>query len=148
MNLEISNRQNIVELEDNMIAMFNELAIESLKYEGWDEDFEISLSLVDNDEIKELNKTFRGKDSSTDVLSFPLYEASMEEKLLGDIVISIEKAIEQAKEYNHTITRELGFLFVHSMLHLMGYDHNDEENTKNMRKKEEAILQNLGLIRK
>lgn len=111
------------------------------------EDFEISITLTNNAAIKELNQRFRNKDAPTDVLSFPQYEPgelTLEAILpivLGDIVISIEQAITQAKDYGHSLDRELGFLTVHGLLHLLGYNHND------MTEKQEIILSSLGLTR-
>jgi probable rRNA maturation factor len=105
-----------------------------------EEDYEVSISFVDNNEIRELNKQYRDKDTATDVLSFPLMEFEVteenynnedefvqEDRLLGDIVISLEKAKEQAAEYEHSFERELAFLVVHGVLHLLGMDHEDEE---------------------
>lgn len=151
MELLINNRQDKIKIKEDFVELLEKTAKACLIYENWDEDYEVSLSLVDNNEIKELNKIYRGKDSTTDVLSFPLIEDDdivIEEKLLGDIVISVEKAEEQAKEYNHSFEREIGFLVVHSMFHLMGYDHDTEETTNEMRKKEEAVLKSVNLIRK
>ncbi len=151
MELLIDNRQDRIKIKEGFVELLENAVKACLVYENWDEDYEVSLSLVDNNEIKELNKTYRGKDSATDVLSFPLVEENdviIEEKLLGDIVISVEKAEEQAKEYNHSFEREIGFLVVHSMFHLMGYDHDTEEATKEMRKKEEDVLQSVNLMRK
>ena len=112
----------------------------------------ISISFIDNREIKHLNAEFRGKDIETDVLSFPLgengvYDLNMDTgaKLLGDIVISMEKAMEQAELYNHPLQREIGFLTVHSMLHLLGYDHEDGGiEAVRMREKEETVLTQIG----
>lgn len=150
MELVIDNRQNIVMIENDIIIVLEDVAKESLFYEGWDEDYEISLSLVDNKEIRELNKHYRGKDSITDVLSFPMVgddTPMIGEKILGDIVISVEKALEQSEEYGHSFLREMAFLTVHSMLHLMGYDHIDEEGEKEMQMKQEAILEKLEIKR-
>ncbi|AOY77554.1 rRNA maturation RNase YbeY [Clostridium formicaceticum] len=150
MELEIDNRQNIRKIEDELIKILEKLVKASLDYEGWEEDYEVSLSFVDNEEIHGLNKAYRGKDCPTDVLSFPMVDDQgpvLEEKILGDIVISVEKAIEQAEEYGHSFEREMAFLTVHSMFHLMGYDHMDEEEAKEMRTKEEAVLQQLGIKR-
>lgn len=150
--LLIDNRQDKHEIRADLIQLLEKAVGACLLYEGWDADYEVSLSLVDNNEIRELNRAYRGKDYSTDVLSFPLIEddeiIEFEEKLLGDIVISVEKAAEQASEYNHSFEREMGFLVVHSMFHLMGYDHDTEEATKEMRSKEEAVLSSINLIRK
>ena len=150
MELAINNRQNIVEVDDELIKILEKAVEESLNYEGWETDYEVSLSLVDNKEIKELNNTYRGKDCPTDVLSFPMIDEAMpviEEKVLGDIVISVEKAIEQAEDYGHSFYREMTFLTVHSMFHLMGYDHMEEEDRKIMRNKEESVMTKLGIKR-
>ena len=106
-------------------------------------DKEVAVTFVDNERIKELNRQFRNKDKSTDVLSFPLDE----EDSLGDIIISIPKAREQAEEYGHSFERELGFLTVHGFLHLVGYDHETEAEEKEMFARQEQILQQFGLIR-
>jgi len=149
--LLIDNRQNKYEVKEQLIELLDKAIKTCLLYENWDVDYEVSLSLVDNNEIRELNRMYRGKDYSTDVLSFPLLAEDqiidIEEKLLGDIVISVEKAAEQAQEYNHSFHREMGFLVVHSMFHLMGYDHDTEDATSDMRIREEAVLASLNLIR-
>lgn len=120
------------------------------------EDGEVCITFVNNPEIQELNHTYRGKNEPTDVLSFPMYEADEEEievadedepLLLGDIVISIPRAQEQAEEYGHSFERELGFLAVHGFLHLLGYDHGTDEEEKLMFSKQEEILKQHGLIR-
>jgi probable rRNA maturation factor len=126
-----------------------------LELEKFDGPAEISVSFVDNEQIHSLNKEYRNIDKPTDVLSFPLGENGEYDRnpetgaaLLGDIVISMEKAIEQAEEYGHTLQREIGYLTVHSMLHLMGYDHVDGGvEAVRMREKEENVLTNLGLKR-
>jgi len=149
--LLIDNRQNKYKVKEQLIELLDKAIKTCLLYEKWDVDYEVSLSLVDNNEIRELNRMYRGKDYSTDVLSFPLLAEDqiidIEEKLLGDIVISVEKAAEQAQEYNHSFDREMGFLVVHSMFHLMGYDHDTEDATSDMRIREEAVLASLNLIR-
>ncbi len=150
MNLVIDHRQEMIKISDSLIELLTKAVEVSLEYEGWDPDFEVSLSLVDNTEIQELNKTYRGKDYATDVLSFPLVDDEFpigEEKLLGDIVISVEKALQQSEEYGHSFEREMAFLVVHSMFHLMGYDHGDDESEKEMRSKEEAVLIKIGQVR-
>lgn len=115
------------------------------------EDAEISVLICDADEIHELNKTYRSVDAPTDVLSFALNEGEdndvEEEKMLGDIVINLDRAVEQAKEYGHSREREMAYLAVHGFLHILGYDHYEEEEKKEMRKAEEAILGSLGLAR-
>ena len=116
---------------------------------------EVSITLVDDDEIHALNREYRNMDKSTDVLSFPLGEDGVYDtnydtgaKMLGDIVISIEHAVAQAEQYGHSLQREIGFLTVHSMLHLLGYDHEAGgiEQVR-MREKEEQILTQLGVKR-
>lgn len=121
-------------------------------------DVEISLTIVDHLEIQEINKTYRQIDSVTDVLSFPQIEPSANgsiewkeiskhQTMLGDIILCYEKAIEQAKEYGHTLKREVCFLVAHSMLHLLGYDHMNEEDEKIMRDKQEHLLTLLNISR-
>ena len=126
-----------------------------LEYGNFEGPAEISVTFVDNAAIKELNAQYRGKDMPTDVLSFPLGENGVYDKnedtgasLLGDIVISMEKAMEQAELYGHALQREVAFLTVHSMLHLLGYDHEAGGlEAVRMREKEEAVLIQLGLPR-
>ena len=126
-----------------------------LDFEHFDGPAEISVTFVDNNRIHELNKEYRNKDSATDVLSFPLGENGEYDidedngcKLLGDIVISMERAMEQAELYGHSLQREVAYLTVHSMLHLLGYDHEAGGlEAVRMREKEEAVLIQLGLPR-
>ena len=125
----------------------------TLGYEKFEGGSEIDVTIVDDEMIKEMNREFRNIDSSTDVLSFPLGENGIYDKnpatdafMLGDIVISYEHAQKQADLYGHSLEREVAFLTVHSMLHLLGYDHvNGGIEQATMRKKEEAILELLGL---
>lgn len=138
-------------INENLI---NSVIAESLKYEGVSDNCEISVTIVDNKEIHSINLKHRGIDRPTDVLSFPLIDFEKEtlpcggsKIYLGDIIISIEKAEEQAKEYGHSLDREIGFLTAHSMLHLLGYDHMTCEEEKIMFKKQEDILNNLNLRR-
>ena len=125
-----------------------------------DMDVEISLSFVSLDEIHELNRDYRGVDRPTDVLSFPMFEsiAELEEACdgleeeeqtvpLGDVVICMDKIIEQAEEFGHTRERETVYLFTHSVLHLLGYDHETEEDKAQMRAREEEIMDAIGLGR-
>ncbi len=127
-----------------------------LATENFGKDAEVSVSFVSNNEIKNLNKIYRNKDSVTDVLSFPLTgsdgttEINQETGavLLGDIVISLETAVKQAANYGHSLEREIGFLTVHSMLHLLGYDHETSQlDQRIMREKEESVLEKLGISR-
>ena len=127
---------------------------------GGDTDFEVSILITDNDGIQAINKEYRDIDAPTDVLSFPILEfdedgVMLEESgdydgdllLLGDIVISLERAKSQAEEYGHSLEREVGFLAVHSTLHLLGFDHMEEPYTSVMRAREEEILTKLNLTR-
>ena len=152
MELIIDDRQNKLKISEELIEKIKDIILECLDYEGYDDDYDVSLSFVDNKEIHELNKMYRGIDRATDVLSFPMlsddeFEIELEEKSLGDIVISLERAFEQSIDYNHSFEREVCFLVCHSMFHLLGYDHDTEENTKEMREKEEHILNKLGITR-
>lgn len=120
----------------------------SLKIEGRKEDFEISFTLVDNATIMKLNKEFRGVDSVTDVLSFPIWDGELSnDNLLGDIVISVDKVREQAEEYGHSFERELIYLSVHSLLHLLGYDHMEEDERILMRQHEKIIMKELEIFK-
>lgn len=127
---------------------------------GADTDFEVSILITDNEGIRAINKEYRDIDSATDVLSFPILEfdedgVMIEESgdydgdllLLGDIVISLERAKAQSEEYGHSLEREVGFLAVHSTLHLLGFDHMEEPYTSVMRKREEEILAKMNLTR-
>ena len=151
----ITDEQKEVELPRGTKLLIRRCCKAVLSEEKMDGKAEISVTFVDNEAIHELNKTHRNIDRETDVLSFPLGEngeydvnPSNGAKLLGDIVISAEKAVEQAKLYNHSLQREIGFLTVHSMLHLLGYDHElgGMEEVR-MREKEEKVLTKLGLKR-
>ncbi|KJL04750.1 rRNA maturation RNase YbeY [Priestia aryabhattai] len=125
-------------------------------YENLQEDAEVSVTFVDNDRIQEINHQYRHKNQPTDVISFALEEMGEDEmqiigdempRVLGDIVISIPKAHEQAEEYNHSFMRELGFLTVHGFLHLLGYDHETSEDEKEMFTRQKDILEQYGLSR-
>ena len=149
--LYTDNRQNIIEATEKLVNLINEVCNVALTEEEVNVPYQISLLFVDNNEIREINKGTRGIDKVTDVLSFPMlsddFDIELEEESLGDIVISLERAFEQSREYNHSFEREVCFLVCHSMFHLLGYDHDTEENTKEMRQKEEYILNKLGITR-
>ena len=113
---------------------------------------EISVTFVDMEEIHQLNLDYRGVDSPTDVLSFPQFDDLNDlpedgEIALGDVVICKQKAEEQAEEFGHSFEREIMYLFVHSVLHLLGYDHMDEDEKKIMRRREEEVMTELGITR-
>ena len=151
----ISNKQNKVKIPTGMRLLIRRCCNAVLAMEGFKGNAEVSVSFVDNEEIRELNRIYRNKDSATDVLSFPLgengvYDMNYETNpyMLGDVVISVERAVEQARLYGHSLQREIGFLTVHSMLHLLGYDHEQGGiEAVHMREKEEKVLTEMGLKR-
>ena len=151
----ISNNQKSVKIPTGVRLLIRRCCNAVLTFEEFSVPAEISVTLVNDEQIHELNKMHRNIDRSTDVLSFPLGENGIYDKnletgasLLGDIVISVETAVRQAEEYGHTLQREIGFLTVHSMLHLLGYDHVDGGiEAVHMREKEERVLTELGLKR-
>ena len=151
MEIILDDRQDKIKVSEELLNKINDIIVECLHYEGYDDNYEVSLSFVDNEEIHQLNRDFRGVDRATDVLSFPLltddFDIEIEEESLGDIVISLERALEQSIEYNHSFDREVCFLVCHSMFHLLGYDHDTEENTKEMRKREKDVLNKLNITR-
>ena len=151
----ISNDQKKVKIPTGIRMLLRRCCHAVLQQEGFDASAEISITFVDNEKIHALNKQYRNIDSETDVLSFPLgengeYDENPETgaKMLGDVVISVEKAVSQAEEFGHSLQREIAFLTVHSVLHLLGYDHEGGglEAVK-MREKEESVLTQLGLKR-
>ncbi len=151
----ITNRQKEVKIPSGIRLLIRRCCHAVLIEENFNDSAEVSVSFVTNEQIRQLNAEFRKKDMPTDVLSFPLgedgvYDRNMETgaMMLGDIVISVEKAVEQAKIYGHSLQREIGFLTVHSMLHLLGYDHElGGIEQVHMREKEESVLTSLGLRR-
>ncbi|WP_166243733.1 rRNA maturation RNase YbeY [Paenibacillus turpanensis] len=161
LTLEWSNEQEQMQLPEQLIGHLEQILQLAGKAEGI-ETGEVSLTFVDNETIHELNRQYRGIDKPTDVLSFAIQEDGEGEidimfeeddnlddmqDLLGDIIISVPKAKEQSEEYGHSLERELGFLFLHGFLHLIGYDHEDEASEKVMNDKQEAILLQVGLTR-
>ncbi|MGN0618306.1 MAG: rRNA maturation RNase YbeY [Ruminiclostridium sp.] len=151
-----SNRQKNVPVTKELRTLIKKCCLETLYEEGYKGSFEVSVTFTDNWGIREINKEYRGIDKETDVLSFPATDAgesftrSRETGcfILGDIVLSLEKAVSQAQEYGHSFEREAAFLTVHSMLHLLGYDHvNSEEEEREMFGKQEIILEAMGISR-
>ena len=151
----IDNQQNVMKIPTGVRMLVRRCCKAVLLNEGFTDLAEISVTFVDDETIHQLNKKHRNIDKSTDVLSFPMGEDGdypvnhdTGAKVLGDIIISIEHAYDQAEKYGHTLQREIGFLTVHSLLHLLGYDHEDGglEMVK-MREKEEAVLTIIGLKR-
>jgi len=131
------------------IEMLNRVVAASGEYCDAPGNCEVSISFVDSDEIKVLNRDYRGKDEATDVLSFPVSEelAMGPDISLGDIVICMDVAKAQAEEYRHTLERELAFLVVHGMLHLLGYDHETPEDDAEMCAAQDEILGKLSISR-
>ncbi len=155
--IKINNEQEKINLTEEDFKIIEKIFSEMIRAENLPSSVEVSLTLTNNEEIKELNKEYRKIDSVTDVLSFPIYEedeldnlkngTQLEQILLGDIVISLERVDEQSKEFGHSFRRELMYLFVHGMLHLLGHDHLEEDEKKEMRSREEAILEKFSLTR-
>jgi probable rRNA maturation factor len=151
----ISNDQKVATIHTGIRLLIRRCCHAVLDEENFRDNAEVSVRFVDNEAIHELNAKYRNVDRETDVLSFPMgengvYDTNMDTgaKILGDIVISIPKAIEQAELYNHSLQREVAFLTVHSMLHLLGYDHeNGGIEEVHMREKEEGVLTKIGLRR-
>ncbi len=151
----ITNKQKKIKIPSGTRLLIRRCCHAVLEMEGHDDNAEISVTFLDNSQIRQLNREYRDIDKATDVLSFPLGENGVFDRneetqaiLLGDIAISMEKAEEQAKEYGHSFQREVAFLTVHSMLHLLGYDHvNGGIEAATMREKEETVLTKLGVSR-
>ncbi len=149
----ISNRQKQVKIPTGLRMLIRRCCHAVLQMEDFQDSAEISVSFVDNEQIREMNRQYRNKDSVTDVLSFPMgengqYDVNHETgaKILGDIVLSMPRAVEQAEAYGHSLEREVGYLTAHSMLHLLGYDHeNGGLERVRMREKEEEVMRELGL---
>ncbi|HHV26260.1 MAG TPA: rRNA maturation RNase YbeY [Tissierellia bacterium] len=149
MEVYIDNRQDEITIDDELIELMEKVMKECLALEEKGFDTEISVSFVNNKEIQELNREYRNVDSSTDVLSFPMTDdfSLIHIPILGDIVISLEKALSQAEEYGHSFNREVAYLTAHSMFHLLGYDHMKEDEKQVMRKKEKQVMKSLGIFK-
>ncbi|MOA03851.1 Endoribonuclease YbeY [compost metagenome] len=163
LRLDWNNEQDKLEISEDLIKLLDNLLQKAAESEGV-EDGEVALTFVDDEEIHVLNREYRGIDRPTDVLSFAMNESLDEEldivyeveegeelddltDMFGDIIISVERAKAQSEEYGHSIEREIGFLFVHGFLHLLGYDHQDEASEAEMMGKQEAVLAQVGLVR-
>lgn len=157
----IENEQNKVIIDEKINILITRTIELCMKSEKLDKDYEVSVVIVDDEEIREINKQHRDIDKSTDVLSFPMvefvngelisdegdYDMDIDELMLGDIVISAETAVRQSAEYGHSFEREIAFLTAHSCFHLLGYDHMEEDEELIMTGKQEAILREIGLTR-
>ncbi len=153
--VNIENKQKVVKIPTGVRLLIRRCCHAALELEGFEGSAEVEVSLVDNEQIQAINREQRQLDVPTDVLSFPLGENGQFDQnpvtgayMLGDIVISMERAVAQAEEYGHTLQREVGYLTVHSMLHLLGYDHvQGGLEAVRMREKEEAVMVSVGLPR-
>ena len=158
LRLECMNEQTEVVLPERIEQKLEQLLALAAEMEGI-EDGEVTVTFVNDEEIHELNLQYRNMDKPTDVLSFSMWEEGDNEleilydeeeqpdNPIGDIVISAPTALRQSEEYGHTLEREIGFLFVHGFLHLIGYDHQDEASEREMIEKQEKVLQQAGLSR-
>ncbi|MFQ3542735.1 rRNA maturation RNase YbeY [Halobacillus rhizosphaerae] len=154
--MQIDFHDETSSVDDAFYDLIERILQFSSKQEGVPAESEVSISFVDNDRIQELNKQYRDKDRPTDVISFAMQEQGEGEMdikgegiplMLGDIIISVDKAKEQAEDYDHSYERELGFLALHGFLHLLGYDHMNEEEELKMFGRQEEILHEFGLQR-
>lgn len=152
--IDYNNEQDKLTPPEDMEQLIEKCTAAALAEEDIEDDAEVSVTLVDSARIREMNAEFRGIDRETDVLSFPLgdeegfeVDPDTDAILLGDIVISLEKAQSQAEEYGHSFGREVAFLITHSLFHLLGYDHMTEDEEKEMFAKQEKVLQRLGITR-
>lgn len=148
----ITNNQKTVKIPTGLRMLIRRCCNAVLKLENFEGPAEISVTFTDNEQIKKLNAQYRNKDTATDVLSFPMgengvYNVNMDTgaKILGDIVLSMERAMEQADTYGHSLQREAAYLTAHSVLHLLGYDHMENMERVRMREKEELVMEQLGL---
>lgn len=153
MNVIISNYPEDLEVSQEYVANVTAAAQKVGELYGV-ENGEVSITLTNNDYIHELNRQYRGIDRPTDVLSFALNESEEPEvtggvdiNVLGDLVISVERAEEQAKDFGHSVKREMAFLTVHGMLHLLGYDHMEEEERLEMEQEQRFVMEKLGIPR-
>jgi probable rRNA maturation factor len=154
LKIYFENEQEKETVNYDLKILVRHAILETLKYEGHDKITEVSVTFTDNEKIHALNKQYRNVDRPTDVLSFPLLDLDGDgdefmppelETMLGDIVISLEKAREQSEEYGHSFEREVAFLTVHSMLHLLGYDHEKSEaDDEDMCIRQKIIMNRLG----
>lgn len=159
--ITIENEQDKIAIDRKIESIIEKTIKMCMKSEQLDKNYDVSVLIVDDEEIRSINKEHRNIDKSTDVLSFPMadfkdgqlisdegdYDLEMDELILGDIIISAETAKRQAETYGHSFEREMAFLTAHSCFHLLGYDHMEEDEEKVMFKKQEDILKEIGLPR-
>jgi probable rRNA maturation factor len=151
LSIDFCDDQEIFEIRAAMKAIIRKAIFNTLVYEGFDGNVEVSVTFTDNEKIKTLNNEYRNKNKETDVLSFPMFESfdeeisSFETIPLGDIVISLERAKKQAHDFFHSIYHELAFLSIHSTLHLLGYDHETSKaDEKEMFRKQKEVMEIIG----
>lgn len=149
MRILFDDRQDKVLISEEIFKIVEKGIITVIQMEQLSDNFEVSVSFVDNKEIREINREFRNIDGETDVLSFPMdFEFDLDcDKPLGDVIISLEKALEQSNEFGHSFEREVLYLTVHSMYHLLGYDHIEEKDREIMREKEKNTMKKLGVFK-
>ncbi|WP_163101904.1 rRNA maturation RNase YbeY [Peribacillus alkalitolerans] len=156
MRLNIDFTDETSQVEEKDMDLVSRVLLFAAENENIGPETEISITFVNNEQIREINKEYRGKDAPTDVISFAMEELGEDEiqivgmempRVLGDIIISIDRTKEQAEDYGHTFERELGFLALHGFLHLLGYDHMTEADEKKMFSKQKEILDAYGLQR-
>ena len=156
LKIYFENNQEKEPLTYKMKMLIRKAILATLDYEKVEEDCEVSITFCDDEKIRELNRKFRNIDRATDVLSFPLFDEDCIDSIvpeidcmLGDIVISLERAKAQAMEFGHSYERETAFLAVHSVLHLLGYDHEiSEDDDLDMRKRQSDVMEKIGLSMK
>lgn len=148
MEIYYDDRQNDIEITEEIKNLIEKSIAAVLKVENLDQNVEVSVSFVGDDEIRDLNRDYRGVDKSTDVLSFPMDdEFIIDNRILGDVIINTRRVMEQAEELGHSNERELSYLTVHSILHLLGYDHMEDEDKKEMREREKLAMKELSIYR-
>lgn len=158
MEITVNNVQQSFKLPQGFETQLQECVILACKWEGLKDSCEVSITIMDDESVRELNRDYRGVDAPTDVLSFSLLEEVDEEPeiileggeetlVLGDIVISAEAVARQAEEYGHSVMRELCFLTVHGIYHLLGYDHHTPEAEQIMEAKQRKVLEELNISR-
>ena len=148
MEIYYDDRQDDIEITEEIKNLIEKSIAAVLKVENLDQNVEVSVSFVGDDEIRDLNRDYRGVDKSTDVLSFPMDdEFIIDNRILGDVIINTRRVMEQAEELGHSNERELSYLTVHSILHLLGYDHMEDEDKKEMREREKLAMKELSIYR-
>lgn len=148
MKIYYDDRQDDIKITDEIKNLIEKSIAAVLKVENLDENVEVSVSFVGDEEIRDLNRDYRGVDKSTDVLSFPIDdEFIIVSRILGDVIINTRRVMEQAEELGHSNERELSYLTVHSILHLLGYDHMEDEDKREMREREKLAMKELSIYR-